>query len=399
MNNKGFIQIKILTILFIIGIICFTVVPNFLNYYSNSKKEEYITIAKKYISKVKDSINSLEYKQIPEVNQGLIVKLSNIDLDLSSPYGRFKDDYSYVIVLNMGEVYDYYFASIDSSYWGIPIVNERELSVDSVVYGKSKLTSINKVSSIDNLYLSGTLFEESVDTKENDKNIIITPISGELTVSYEFKKDVHKIYDNLIKNVDTDIYNKEATVNNGTLKYNNEVISSGYSNDINGFFRYISFPNDEEELYYSSYVNYSKSYVAGIINSSEDYSTSDIIFDSLPTVVINKDARVVTDNNKKYLMWNLMAIYPDNSNYTITECGALILKNNSATEVDLSFKTMGVMTGKSNNGCELGNIFAIRKNNIKTNDRFFARGYIKYKDISGKEYTTYSRDTISALVK
>ena len=57
------------------------------------------------------------------------------------------------------------------------------------------------------------------------------------------------------------------------------------------------------------------------------------------------------------------------------------------------------MIGKSNNGCELGNIFAIRKNNVKENEKLTARGYVKYKDKNGKEYTALGRDIISGIVK
>lgn len=398
MNEKGFVQIKVLTIVFITGIICFTLIPYLLENYNIGLKKEYVEIAKKSIKKVKKSINSLDYSQMPEKNEGLLVRLSNLDIK-KSPYGKFKDEYSYVIAINLGDYYEYYFASLDSNNWGIPVVSEKELNVDSIVFGKSKLTNVVKSTSIDSIYISGTIFEESKDDKENDDNILLVPVTGDLTVSYEFKKDVHKIYDKLIKEVDTSVYNKEATINNGVLKYDNKEISSGYLGDINGFFRYISFPNNGDNLYYSSFVNYNKSYVAGIINRSDDYTTNDIVFDSKPTIVINKDAKVVKENDKKYLMWNLMAIYPDNSNYTVTECGALIVKNNNATEVIIDSNTRGALIGKSNNNCELGNIFAIRKTDVKTNERYFARGYIKYHDKKGNYYTIYSKDTISSLVK
>ena len=97
-------------------------------------------------------------------------------------------------------------------------------------------------------------------------------------------------------------------------------------------------------------------------------------------------------------MWNLMALYPNNANYTITECGALIIKSNDGNKVNLTLNTPNVMVGKSNNNCELGNIFAIRKDNVKKNDKFMARGFIKYKDSNGEEHITYSRDTILGIV-
>lgn len=399
MNNKGVIQVKLLAIIFIIGILFFTVIPKTISWIEKNNKTNYVEVAKEYINEVKESINALEYKQIPQEGEALVVPLSNLKTKKSSPYGNFKKEYSYVIVINMGDFYEYYFAGIDTSNYGIPIVKDEELTIDSVVYGKSRLTGINRISSIDNLYIASTIFKKNEKSKQDDKNILLVPLSGKLSVAYSFKADTYKIYDELIKNIDTSIYNKEAIINNGTIRYGNSVLASGYLNDINGMFRYISFPNKDDLEYYASFVTYNKSYAGGVINSDNNYSSEDMIYDSIPTIVMNKNAKVVTDNDKKLLMWNMMAIYPDNDNYTITECGALIIKNNTATKVDITTETPGVMTGKSNNNCELGNIYAIRKNNININDRFFARGYIKYKDKLGVEHISYSKDIISALVK
>ena len=93
-----------------------------------------------------------------------------------------------------------------------------------------------------------------------------------------------------------------------------------------------------------------------------------------------------------------MAIYPDNDNYTVDECGAIVIKNNNATSVNITLNTANIMIGKSSNNCELGNIFAVRKDNINTNDRYFARGYITYHDQNGNTYTAYSNNTISTLI-
>lgn len=398
-NNRGIIKIKLLAIIGMIGVIAILCIPKLVNYIEYNKKERYISIAKEYVEEVRSKINIMEYKQIPINNQALLVPLSNLNLKKSSPYGSFKSGYSYVIVVPKNSYYEYYFASIDSSKHGIPIVNEKELNVDSVIFGESNLTNINRLPNIDNLYIDGTIYKKSEDTKEDDNNILLTPVSGDLTVSYDFKAEVHKIYDELIKNIDTEIYNKEATINNGVLKYNNKVLSSDYSKDVNGVLRYLSFPNNDGLDYYSSYVIYNKSYVAGVINKSGNYSSKNITFDSVPAIVINEDANIVEDNNKKYLMWNLMAIYPNNDNYIIDECGAIILQDNNATSVNLTLTTPNAVVGKSNNNCELGNIFAIRKDNIKNNDHFFARGYIKYHDKSGNSFTSYSNTTISALVR
>lgn len=399
MNNKGILRVKLLAILIIIGIFLFVGVPKGVEYFNNKSKDEYIEIVKKYIKEVKTNINSLSYKQIPNDKEAVLVKLDNLNTKGKSPYGSFKKEFSYVIVVNDNNHYDYYFAGIDSSMHGIPIIKESELNRESIVFGEENLSFINNVNSITNLYVGNTLFAKSSKSKEDDKNILLIPVSGELSVSYEFRSDVHKIYDNIVKNIDTSIYNKEAVINNGEIRYNNKIINKGYMTDINGLFRYMSFPSYDEKLYYASFVTSNNTYVAGVINKSGNYSSKNMIFDSMPTIVINEDAETVKENNKKYLMWNLMTLYPNNHNYTITECGAVIVKSTNNDKISLTMDTNSVMIGKSNNNCSLGDIFAIRKDNVKKGDKFIARGYVKYKDKSGNVYTTYSKNTVLGTVK
>ena len=267
------------------------------------------------------------------------------------------------------------------------------------MYGEDNLSKINHINKIENLYVANTLYKRSKETKEDDKNILLTPVSGDLTVPYEFKEEVHSIYSSTIKNIDTNIYNKEVLINNGEVKYDNNVISNGYMKDLNGILRYISFPNNNSNEYLLSFVVNNNSYVAGVINKSDEYSSKNMIFDSVPTIVINETSKTVKDNEQKYLMWNLMTLVPNNDNYIITECGALIVKNNDDKDTNITFDTPKVLVGKSNNNCEFGNIFAIRKDNVKENDKFSARGYIKYQDRFGTEYISYSRDTVKGIVK
>lgn len=399
MNNKGILRVKLLTIIIVIGIVLFMIIPKVINYFNNKRKENYIQTALLYIKEVKDNINSLEYKQIPLKNQALLVKLNDLNLNKKSPYGSFKKEYSYVIVLNCGDYYEYYFAGIDTSFHGIPIISEKELNIEAIVYGEEQLSKINHINRIENLYISNTIYKKSDKTKEDDENILLTPVSGDLTVPYEFKKEVHTIYSETIKNIDTNVYNKEVLINNGKVKYDNNIISSGYMMDLNGLLRYISFPNNNSNEYFSSFVVNNNSYVAGVIGKSGEYSSRNMVFDSVPTIVINEKSTTVKDNNQKYLMWNLMTLIPNNDNYNITECGALIIKNNDGKDINITFDTPKVLVGKSNNNCELGNIFAIRKDKVKAKDKYSARGYIKYKDRFGTEYIAYSRDTILGIAE
>ena len=119
MNNKGFIRIKVLTVITVMGILCCTLIPFLLHSYSKYLKVEYVKVAKKYINEVRENINTLEYKQLPKENNALLIKLNNLNVKSKSPYGKFVDEYSYIVVINMGDYYDYYFAAIDKNNFGI----------------------------------------------------------------------------------------------------------------------------------------------------------------------------------------------------------------------------------------------------------------------------------------
>jgi len=397
MNKKGFMATKFLAIIIILGMICFVFIPKLINYFSDKRKEEYIEVAREYIEEVKSKISDSSYKQIPKDNEALLVRLSSSSLKKKSPYGNFKSGYSYVIVVYNGEYFDYYFASVDSSNCGISIVNEKELTNDSIVCGLSNLTNVVNSNDFNEILVDNTLFKKDINSRLDDENMLLTPVSGELTVPYDFKVEVNKIYSDLVKRIDVKTYNKEVTINGGVLRYNNNVILDNYDKNINGMYRYLSFPGGSKEKYYSSFVAYTNNYVAGMINEQDEFLNKELVFDSLPSIILKSSPYSVVENNNKQVIWNLMAIYPDNDNYMITECGAIIA-DGAKTSGNITIDTKNALVGKSNNSCELGNIFAVRKSNVKKGDKLLARGYIKYTDKLGTSHIAYSNNTVTTVV-
>ena len=79
-----------------------------------------------------------------------------------------------------------------------------------------------------------------------------------------------------------------ATINNGVLKYKDTVISKEFNKDLNGLFRYLSFPNEVigGTHYYYSFITYNNNYAAGMIEKHGNYNNEHIEFSSMPKIIL-----------------------------------------------------------------------------------------------------------------
>lgn len=396
-NEKGFTIVKLITVIAILGVIAILCYPKISSYISNDKTTRYISIAKDAITQVKKELEAENYKQIPNKNEALLVPLTNIeDFDLSTPYGRFNKDRSYVIAINMGTYYQYYFAAIDSASRGIPMVLEQELQDDSLVKGENNLTNVKAIEELQEITISNVVYKVSENTKEDDKNLLLIPINDGVIVSYDFKKEVYSIYSNLIKNLDKDSYTKETNLSSGVLRYNNKILGDTYSKDLNGTFKYTYFVNEnieDEKSYYSSFVVNNKEYVGGIINKDGSFSNEHMVFSGSPTAFLYNEAERIKQDETNSIAWTGMIMYPNNSNYSIESCGVIILKSKQNVE-DFNIDTPNVQVAKTVNGCDNAGVFQIRKNNPKSGETWYGKSFVTYFDLQNKRHTVYSDNIV-----
>lgn len=397
MKNKGFTTIKLITLLLLISLIVLLIYPKLSNYLKDDKEEKFINIAKEAIAEVQKEIESSNYKTMPDKSNAILIPLTNIEsFQITSPYGKFDTNKSYVIVTNISGKYRYYFGATTNKK-GIPIVRYEELNKDSITSGDS-LKILQDYNKLQTITVDDTVYKVSSKNKEEDKNILLEPVNEELQVTYEFKEEIYKIYSTLIKEKSKDELPKDVSITNGILRYNGVILGNNYSKDLTGIFSstyFINEDNTNQKEYYTSFVVSNNTYVAGTINEHNNYTNQNMKFSSSPIPILYEKATTVKENDTISLSFTSMVIYPNNTNYEVESCGIILKKSNNIKIENLTLETENIQLAKTVNGCDNGSIYKVRKNNPLTNDKWYARAFVTYYDTKGQKHTVYSDNITS----
>ena len=179
-NKNGFTLIELLAVIIILGILLLIAVPAVSKYIDNSRKNTYVNSVKSMVDAVTTSVNNLEYGVIPLKNEGIIIPFSKVELEkgsnTKSPYGKYVEDKSYIIVINDGEKFDYFVVALDESGYAIPCINVKELDTKDIIIDGTKIDKniygIEQISTLDeNQYL--TTDELMFNLKKANENGII----------------------------------------------------------------------------------------------------------------------------------------------------------------------------------------------------------------------------------
>lgn len=143
-DKKGFTLIELLAVIIILGVLLLIAVPSISKYIENSRKNTYINSVKSLVSAVSTSVNALEYPFTISKNEGLIIPFSEINLEkksakTQSPYSKYISEKSYVLVAFDGESYRYYVSAFDDAGYAIPLVYDKNLSINSITTDISKI--------------------------------------------------------------------------------------------------------------------------------------------------------------------------------------------------------------------------------------------------------------------
>jgi len=135
-NKKGFTLIELLAVIIILGVLLLIAVPAVSKYIENSRKSTYVNSVKSIVSAVSASVNNLEY-QLPKDGEGIIVPFSKVELEkgnanVKSPYAKYVDGKSYVVVVYNDGGYLYYVATLDESGFAIPMIESKKLTTSSI---------------------------------------------------------------------------------------------------------------------------------------------------------------------------------------------------------------------------------------------------------------------------
>lgn len=121
-NNKGFTLIELLAVIIILGVLMLIAIPSISKYIDNSRVATYSTNAKKFMDSVMVEVNNQSEGYIVSASSCINIKISDVELErgsnLKSPFGNYKDEYSYVTVFNVNGTYVYFLTLVDSLGYG-----------------------------------------------------------------------------------------------------------------------------------------------------------------------------------------------------------------------------------------------------------------------------------------
>ena len=166
-NNEGFTLIELLAVIVILGILMIAAIPAISNAITKSRKDTYVTNAKKIIDAARTSMASGETAlsdgsicQYPSQGQATVINLFNNGNNMlkyllerggsKSSFGQLYKDNGYVIIYNKGQsgdYYDYYISLVDEGGNGISTpIREDELKRENIQTSKTGLTAVNSIS-------------------------------------------------------------------------------------------------------------------------------------------------------------------------------------------------------------------------------------------------------------
>lgn len=133
MNRKGFSFIELLAVLALLGILSGIAIFGVSRYLDNSKKDIYLASVKAQIEAVKLIINSEDYYVYDENTTYIFdVNILKQTDNIKSPYGEWKDAYTYVVYDN-DKLY-FYWTGIDEKGWKIDLDKETQYLKRSDIY-------------------------------------------------------------------------------------------------------------------------------------------------------------------------------------------------------------------------------------------------------------------------
>lgn len=136
MNKKGFTLVELLGVIVILSIIMLLAIPNVTSVLEKTKREQYLTDAKKLVTQVETEIRSSNIEK-PTSTDILKISLSYIgtsDVSKDPDGNKYDTDNSYVIVVRKNGYLEYYVnlvTTVDGKNKGIRLVNKDELDSDT----------------------------------------------------------------------------------------------------------------------------------------------------------------------------------------------------------------------------------------------------------------------------
>lgn len=139
LNKKGFTLIELLAVIVILGVIMLIAIPSVSTIIDNSRKNTFVSSAQTLISGARNMVlasttgtpaettgfKSGKITIGSEEKEAYAIKVSSIELEKGSKnksaFGKYIDDYCFVVAVANGTGYDYYIQLLDDTKHGIKV--------------------------------------------------------------------------------------------------------------------------------------------------------------------------------------------------------------------------------------------------------------------------------------
>lgn len=141
-NKNGFTLIEMLAVIVILGLLLSIAIPAVTKTIEKSRRKAYIDNAIEYISSAAQSIAKGEII-VRNTNTTYYIHINNIKTEKgnkTSPYGGEFDAYV-IVTLDENNKFTYYWTSMDTSGHYVPITEQKDLKVNSIIDGSGKQLS------------------------------------------------------------------------------------------------------------------------------------------------------------------------------------------------------------------------------------------------------------------
>lgn len=190
-EEKGFTLIELLAVIIILGILMIIAVPSVSKYINSTRQSSYVDTAKNIATGVRNKLHNgqlrLRDKDTTYYIDGECIKTDN---EYKSSYAEFEK--AYVVVVYLGDGYDYYWTSVDKSGVGVKsLINidkldesniEKNLTISDITTNRG-LDERSKIVLIDSSCQKGTPYQSEIkiDSKTGEE---ILPVCKKATTRH-----------------------------------------------------------------------------------------------------------------------------------------------------------------------------------------------------------------------
>lgn len=146
MNKKGFSLVELLAVIIIIGVLATIGISAVSTYTQDSRKSAFSDQAKMYAEKISEDRAKDRLPVDVKDKEAILLPIENYQLDEdddhTTAYGKLRSEYSYIVLTNNNNTFNYYVFMLDDSNHAMVNVEFADISKDKVTTDQNEIAKI-----------------------------------------------------------------------------------------------------------------------------------------------------------------------------------------------------------------------------------------------------------------